>query len=194
MTSPAAILLLAFVTLILIVICFIIYPIMSFVHCVRNPALSWQSKVAWGCLIFFAWTLGACIYGIIISGRPFYRYLGVFTLLIFVAVFFLRKPLERKRLALEAQRQTLESETQLSYTQDLERYKPIYQGFGMAELYPLMKSGRCAEAQTMADRKWPAYMQAVRKKGAPMSEKDLRKAVDDGIQLCKKLVLRGQTP
>lgn len=62
---------LAGLVLIVIALPLLIFPVLALVDCVRNRELTSQSKVAWGCLIFFTWTLGASIYGIVATNRPF---------------------------------------------------------------------------------------------------------------------------
>jgi hypothetical protein len=80
--------------IVVIVGLFLIYPILSFIHCLRNPDLSTEGKIAWACLIFFTWTLGAAIYGIVSSKRSFYRNTGIASLVIILLATIFQTPLK----------------------------------------------------------------------------------------------------
>ena len=65
--------LIALLILIPFVVLLVAFPIWTFVDCIRNPDLSKQSKIAWCCLIFFTWLLGASVYSFVVSRRPLFR-------------------------------------------------------------------------------------------------------------------------
>jgi hypothetical protein len=89
----------------------LVFPVLSLIHCIRNPDLSTQSKIGWGCLIFFTWVIGASIYGIVVSNRPFYRYMGIACVVMIVTAWIAKGPLEKYQAKLQAEKAAVPSST-----------------------------------------------------------------------------------
>jgi hypothetical protein len=88
----------------------IIFPILAFVDCVRNPELNTSSKIAWGCLIFFTWVLGATIYGLFGTKRTFYRTMAILSICLIGGSLLSRRPLERYQEKLKTRQSELKAQ------------------------------------------------------------------------------------
>jgi len=98
------------ILLIVIALALIIFPILALVDCVRNPELNTSSKIAWGCLIFFTWVLGATIYGLFGTKRPFYRTMAVLSICLIGGSLLSKRPLERYQEKLKTRQSELKAQ------------------------------------------------------------------------------------
>ena len=77
MTPPMVWTLLPILSLsLLFLLTVLVYPIVSIVHCLRNPNLTTAGKVIWALLILFTWPLGAALYGVFSSMRSSFKLVG----------------------------------------------------------------------------------------------------------------------
>src|SRR5688572_10767348 len=92
----------------------IIFPILAFVDCVRNPGLTTPSKIAFGSLIFFTWTMGACVYGVFGTKQPLYRTMALLSICFVAGSWLAIKPLKEHQQKLQKEQAELRSQIQTS--------------------------------------------------------------------------------
>jgi hypothetical protein len=147
--SPVGILASAGIVMILLAFPLIIFPFLTLVDCVRNPNLSTQSKIAWFCLILFTWTLGASIYSFAATQRPFFRVMAVVVIVLTAVGLYLRSRKPQMEQAQSQAQERLKAQIQTSYVQEWQHYKPIYDAVGLTEIWSMMDSGKCDEAEML---------------------------------------------
>ncbi len=166
----------------------LIFPVLSFVHCVRNPQLSTQNKIGWGCLIIFSWTFGACVYGITVSKRPFYKISSVVCGSVMLLALIIRKPLQKYSQQNVSTRQSKKVNLNLSI--ELKRYEPIFAQYGMTDIFEMYSAGRCEEGKQLFSANSQKYQQDMASRYGKHSAEvlvSMKQVVETGDRLCREI-------
>ncbi len=146
------------VSLLFIAVEVLIFPILAFVDCIRNPGLDKPSKIAWRCFIFLTLTFGAMVHSFFGTKRPLLRTMAVVIILLIGVSFVLKAHMEKVQASAKAERKAQE---QASYAEEWNRYKPIYDSFGMTEVWTLYQAGRCEEGKQILATNRETYRQTI---------------------------------
>lgn len=94
-----------------------------------------------------------------------YRTMGIICSLLIVGALIAKKPLgryqENQKADLEARKQSLKAQQMAAYKTEWERYKPIYDTFGMNEVWTSYEAGRCEEGKQILGLNRPTYRQTI---------------------------------
>jgi hypothetical protein len=135
------------------------------------------------------------IVALIYGRRRFFKTMGVICACLIFGALIAKKPLEhyqeKQKADLEARKQSLKTQQMASYKTEWERYKPIYDTFGMNEVWTSYEAGRCEEGKQILGLNRPTYRQTILNKERqsfqkPLPPVELQKAVDNMLAMADK--------